>query len=102
MDNDAELDFLGLLKPFKLALIDEMTMDLDIVTDEFMEWLKKESIENKATIIYATHIFDGLDDWPTHIAHINCKGEIDETKEVSNTNIGMMAYSLLIKNFMMI
>ena len=24
--------FLGLIKPFKLALIDEMTMDLDIVT----------------------------------------------------------------------
>ena len=92
--------FLGLLKPFKLALIDEMTMDLDIVTRiRFMEWLKKESIENKATIIYATHIFDGLDDWPTHIAHISCKGEIDETREISNTNIGMLAYDLLIKDY---
>lgn len=92
--------FLGLLKPFKLALIDEMTMDLDIVTRiRFMEWLKKESIENQATIIYATHIFDGLDDWPTHIAHINCKGEIGETCMISTTNIGIMAYNLLMKDY---
>lgn len=67
--------FLGLLKPFKIALIDEMTMDLDIITRiKFMEWLKKESIDNKACIIYATHIFDGLNDWPTHIAHIKPGG----------------------------
>ena len=92
--------FLGLLKPFKLALIDEMTMDLDIVTRiRFMEWLKKESTQNKATIIYATHIFDGLDNWPTHIAHINCNGELQESKKVLNTNIGMLAYNLLINDY---
>ena len=77
--------FLGLLKPFKIALIDEMTMDLDIITRvKFMEWLKKESIVNNACIIYATHIFDGLDDWPTHIAHIKPGGilDIDEKESI--------------------
>jgi CCR4-NOT complex subunit CAF16 len=29
-----------------------------------------------ATIIYATHIFDGLGAWPTHVAHIHA-GTID-------------------------
>jgi hypothetical protein len=25
---------------------------------------------NKATVLYATHVFDSLNDWPTHIIHI--------------------------------
>lgn len=29
-----------------------------------------ESKDRGATILYATHIFDGLDDFPTHIAHM--------------------------------
>lgn len=32
-----------------------------------MEFLKKECRERGATIIYATHIFDGLENWPSHI-----------------------------------
>lgn len=27
-----------------------------------------------STVIYATHIFDGLDDWPTHLHYITYKG----------------------------
>jgi ABC-type uncharacterized transport system ATPase subunit len=34
----------------------------------------KES-ERGCTILYATHIFDGMDGWATHIAHISC-GEL--------------------------
>ena len=31
-----------MIKPFKIALIDEMTMDLDIITRvKFIDWLKK-------------------------------------------------------------
>lgn len=26
--------------------------------------------ERGATIIYATHIFDGLESWPTHLAYV--------------------------------
>lgn len=28
-----------------------------------------------ATVIYATHIFDGLDDWPSHLHFITNKGK---------------------------
>lgn len=33
-------------------------------------WLQKESVDRGATIIYATHIFDGLDEWPTHLTYL--------------------------------
>ena len=37
-----------------------------------------------ATILYATHIFDGLDDWPTHLHYLTnthttgWQGKVDE------------------------
>jgi CCR4-NOT complex subunit CAF16 len=31
---------------------------------------QRESEENGVTLVYATHIFDGLDDWGTHIAYM--------------------------------
>ena len=93
--------FLGLLKPFNLALIDEMTMDLDIIVrTRFMNWLKKESIENNSTIIYTTHIFDGLDNWPTHIIYIDRNGSINNKIKVDNkTNITNLVISLLEKDY---
>ena len=27
-------------------------------------------MQRGATIVYATHIFDGLADWPTHVAYV--------------------------------
>lgn len=38
-----------------------------------MAFLKKECRERGATIIYATHIFDGLENWPSHIVRsVSC------------------------------
>lgn len=34
---------------------------------DLLTFLKKECEERGATIIYATHIFDGLENWPSHI-----------------------------------
>eukprot|EP00252_Welwitschia_mirabilis_P017948 TRINITY_DN40076_c0_g1_i1.p1 TRINITY_DN40076_c0_g1~~TRINITY_DN40076_c0_g1_i1.p1 ORF type:complete len:327 (+),score=70.82 TRINITY_DN40076_c0_g1_i1:272-1252(+) len=62
---------MGLLKPFKVLLLDEITVDLDVLARaDLLSFLKDECDTRGATIIYATHIFDGLDDWPTHIAYI--------------------------------
>jgi len=41
---------------------------------DLLKFLKKESEERGATIIYATHIFDGLDDWPTHLHYLKQGG----------------------------
>ncbi|MED6197663.1 ABC transporter I member 20 [Stylosanthes scabra] len=62
---------MGLLKPFKVLLLDEITVDLDVLARaDLLKFLRKECDERGATIIYATHIFDGLEDWPTNIVYV--------------------------------
>ena len=49
---------LGLIRPFKILLLDEITTSLDVcVRQDLLRWLVKESDVRRATIIYATHIF---------------------------------------------
>eukprot|EP00878_Enallax_costatus_P043621 GHUV01051652.1.p1 GENE.GHUV01051652.1~~GHUV01051652.1.p1 ORF type:complete len:330 (+),score=71.13 GHUV01051652.1:356-1345(+) len=61
----------GLLRPFKVLLLDEITVDLDVLgRADLMRFLIEECQQRKATIVYATHIFDGLEFWPTHIAYV--------------------------------
>ena len=46
--------------------------DLDLLTrQDFLSHLKVMSERDGVTVVYATHIFDGLDDWPTHLAFIS-------------------------------
>jgi CCR4-NOT complex subunit CAF16 len=53
--------FMGLLRPFQVLLLDEVTTSLDVcVRQDLLQWLVRESDERGATILYATHIFDGL------------------------------------------
>lgn len=52
-------------------MLDEITVDLDVLARaDLLKFLKKECEERGATIIYATHIFDGLEDWPSHIVSL--------------------------------
>ncbi|KAI7905903.1 P-loop containing nucleoside triphosphate hydrolase protein [Cokeromyces recurvatus] len=62
---------MGLLQPWEILLLDEVTVDLDVLARaDFLNFLRKETEERGCTIVYATHIFDGLGDWATHIAHV--------------------------------
>jgi len=62
---------MALLKPFEVLLLDEVTVDLDVVARaDLLEFLKTETETRGATILYATHIFDGLDEWATHLAYL--------------------------------
>jgi CCR4-NOT complex subunit CAF16 len=66
---------LGLIRPFRILLLDEITTSLDVcVRQDLLRWLENESKVRNATIIYATHIFDGLDDWPTHMHYLTDNG----------------------------
>ncbi|GMH38200.1 hypothetical protein BSKO_06084 [Bryopsis sp. KO-2023] len=61
----------GLLKPFKVLLLDEVTVDLDVLgRADLMRFLTEECEQRGASIIYATHIFDGLEGWPTHMSFL--------------------------------
>merc|ERR1719174_3634236 len=44
---------LGLIRPFKILLLDEITTSLDVcVRQDLLRWLVKESDDRKATIVY--------------------------------------------------
>lgn len=59
---------LTLLQPKRVLLIDEATSELDLICRlDLLEYLQKDSAARSCTIIYASHVFDGLESWPTHL-----------------------------------
>lgn len=75
---------MGLIRPWNVLLLDEITVDLDLLSRaNFLAFLKKETLVRPCTIVYATHILDNLADWPTHLVHMSLGrvkkwGSIDE------------------------
>ena len=62
---------IGMIRPFKVLLLDEITTSLDVcVRQDLLHWLIKDSNERGDTILYATHIFYVLDYWAKHIHYI--------------------------------
>ena len=63
---------LGLARKSELLLLDEVTTDLDVVARQnLLSFLKEESEQRGVTIIYATHIFDGLEHWATDVVFLS-------------------------------
>ena len=63
---------IGLLSPSSLLLMDEVTTDLDVVARaDLHAFLREESETRGATLLYATHVLDGLEDWATHLAWLH-------------------------------
>ena len=62
---------MGLLRPWTVLLLDEITVDLDLLSrSNFLTFLKRETTSRPCTIVYATHILDNLAEWPTHLIHM--------------------------------
>ena len=52
----------GLMIEYSVLLLDEITVDLDVLgRADLMSFLRQECEERNVTIVYATHIFDGLE-----------------------------------------
>jgi CCR4-NOT complex subunit CAF16 len=63
---------MGLLRPWSVLLLDEITVDLDLLSRRnFLQFLRLETESRACTIVYATHILDNLADWPTHLVHMS-------------------------------
>ncbi|KAL5604209.1 hypothetical protein BROUX41_002191 [Berkeleyomyces rouxiae] len=63
---------MGLVRPWNILLLDEITVDLDVLSRaRFLGWLADETRRRQCTIVYATHILDNLAGWPTHLVHMN-------------------------------
>ena len=69
---------MGLIRPWDVLLLDEITVDLDLLSrSNFLNWLMGETERRGATIVYATHILDNLVGWPTHLVHMH-RGKVKE------------------------
>ncbi|KAH0592488.1 hypothetical protein MHUMG1_09759 [Metarhizium humberi] len=63
---------MGLVRPWTVLLLDEITVDLDVLSRaDFLAWLRRETESRDCTIVYATHILDNLAGWPTHLVHMH-------------------------------
>ncbi|AEO56898.1 hypothetical protein MYCTH_2314846 [Thermothelomyces thermophilus ATCC 42464] len=63
---------MGLIRPWRVLLLDEITVDLDVWSRaQFLGFLRRETETRDCTVVYATHILDNLAGWPTHLVHMH-------------------------------
>ena len=78
---------MGLLRPWTILLLDEITVDLDLLSrSNFLAFLKKETEIRPCTIVYATHILDNLATWPTHLVHMSL-GKVKKVGTMEEFNV---------------
>ncbi|CAI5500270.1 unnamed protein product [Closterium sp. Naga37s-1] len=76
---------MGLLRPFQVLLLDEVTVDLDVVARmDLLSFFQQECEERGATVVYATHIFDGLESWASHLAFVS-SGKLQRLESVDQS-----------------
>ena len=97
---------MGLLRPWSILLLDEITVDLDLLSrSNFLDFLKRETEKRPCTIVYATHILDNLADWPTHLVHMSLGRlkewgavedfRIDDIARTGNSQLGQLVLTWL-------
>lgn len=78
---------MGLLRPWTILLLDEITVDLDLLSrSNFLNFLKRETETRPCTIVYATHILDNLATWPTHLVHM-ALGKVKKWGSIEELNV---------------
>ncbi|KAL5119921.1 CCR4-NOT regulatory complex component [Pleosporales sp. CAS-2024a] len=78
---------MGLLRPWTILLLDEITVDLDLLSrSNFLAFLKAETEIRPCTIVYATHILDNLATWPTHLVHMGL-GKVKKWGSVEHLHV---------------
>jgi CCR4-NOT complex subunit CAF16 len=97
---------MGLVRPWRILLLDEITVDLDLLSrSNFLAFLKKETEERQCTIVYATHILDNLAEWPSHLVHMSMgkvkewgamrEFDVNGTPETGNSRLGELVLGWL-------
>lgn len=84
----------------QVLLLDEITVDMDVVGRlDLLKFFEEEGRERGATIVYATHIFDGLEGWVSHLAYISVgkllKGKIGKGAQSLAVPIHSLRYLCL-------
>jgi len=80
---------MGLLRPWSILLLDEITVDLDLLSRyNFLHFLMEETKRRPCTIVYATHILDNLAEWPSHLVHMSL-GKVKKAGSVEELGVKM-------------
>ena len=88
---------LDLERPLRVILLDEVTADLDVLSRaDLLRFLREESEQRAVTIIYASHVLEGLAAWGTHLAFLSPGrlrrfAEIGEVTELGPTSAAGLA-----------
>ncbi|RHY34557.1 hypothetical protein DYB32_000862 [Aphanomyces invadans] len=77
--------FLALLRPSQLIVLDEVLGCLDIISRvNILDFLRHESEgPQKATVIMASHVFDGMEQWASHVLYLR-DGQVAFFDELAN------------------
>jgi CCR4-NOT complex subunit CAF16 len=79
--------------------MDEITVDMDVLGRmDLLEFFKQECEQRGATIVYATHIFDGLEQWVTHLAYVENGNLVKGECVIAHNHISLglcMHYSMV-------
>jgi CCR4-NOT complex subunit CAF16 len=63
---------LDLERTLSVALIDEVTAELDVLARaDLLGFLREESEQRGLTVVYASHVLDGLQAWATHLLFLS-------------------------------
>uniref|UniRef100_A0A7S2H6R9 ABC transporter domain-containing protein n=1 Tax=Octactis speculum TaxID=3111310 RepID=A0A7S2H6R9_9STRA len=61
-----------LLPPKRIVLLDEVTAELDLrARERLLDFIREDSMALGTTVLYSTHVFEGIDPWPTHVLHLS-------------------------------
>jgi CCR4-NOT complex subunit CAF16 len=83
---------LELERRLQLLLIDEVTADLDVLARAELLRLLREETDAGLTVVYASHVLDGLETWATHLiflspGRVRCIGRLEDIPDLSSTNL---------------
>jgi CCR4-NOT complex subunit CAF16 len=66
---------LDLIRAPQVILLDEVTADLDVLARaDLLRYLTEESQQRAVTVVYASHVLDGLAAWGTHLMFLSPGG----------------------------
>eukprot|EP00971_Amphidinium_carterae_P111765 2213493-Amphidinium_carterae.1 len=75
---------LRLVRPSKLLLVDEVSSDLDVLGRQSLLSFLHGEANAGCTVLYCTHILDGISGWATHILHLRPRAGACTLVETAN------------------
>jgi CCR4-NOT complex subunit CAF16 len=88
---------LDLERSLSVILLDEVTAELDVLARaDLLRFLRRESAERGVTVVYASHVLEGLAAWSTHLAFLS-PGRLrcfDRTPDIAELAAGVTLQEL--------